>query len=236
MIKTFKGLRGTATLYLGDCLAILPTLEGVDVTVTDPPYDAKTHKGAFTDSTAEYISGASKAGVEFSAIENPAQIARALIEISKRWVICFCAVEQIGAYADGVGDCWVRAGIWDKIAPSPQITGDRPGQAVEGIAIMHRKGRKKWNRGGGAGIWRAMPPKGDDRPDHPTPKPEKLMGMLVNDFTEENETVLDPFMGSGTTGIACLRTGRNFIGIEIDPKHYATACERMAREVDGELL
>jgi site-specific DNA-methyltransferase (adenine-specific) len=49
-------------------------------------------------------------------------------------------------------------------------------------------------------------------------------------------TVLDPYMGSGTTGIACLRTGRNFIGIEIDPRYYATACERMAREVDGMLL
>ena len=52
----------------------------------------------------------------------------------------------------------------------------------------------------------------------------------------ENETVLDPYMGSGTTGVACLRTGRNFIGIEIDPKHYQTACDRMAREIDVELI
>ena len=49
-------------------------------------------------------------------------------------------------------------------------------------------------------------------------------------------TVLDPYMGSGTTGIACLRTGRNFIGIEKDPKHFETACERMAREIDGQLI
>jgi site-specific DNA-methyltransferase (adenine-specific) len=207
----------------------------VDCVICDPPYDKRTHAGALTIS-ADKAAKTGEYGIPFKHLESPSELAKVLLKCAKRWVVAFCTLEQIADYQIGAGDAWIRAGVWDKIAPGPQITGDRPGQAVDGIAIMHNPGKKKWNRGGGSGIWRVMPPKGDERPDHPTPKPEKLMGMLVNDFTDANETVLDPYMGSGTTGIACLRTGRNFIGIEIDPKHYATACERMAREIDGELI
>ena len=210
------------TLYLGDCLDVLPTLGKVDHVISDPPYDEKTHRGAVTthDATKDY-------GVSFSHLESPESLARTLLDLSERWVILFCAVEQIGGYATGAGASWVRAGVWDKIAPSPQITGDRPGQAVEGVAIMHRPGRKRWNRGGGAGIWRCLPEHGDSRPNHPTPKPVRLMRMMVEDFTDATDLILDPFMGSGTTGVACVRTGRRFIGIEKEPKYFEIALKRI---------
>ena len=63
---------------------------------------------------------------------------------------------------------------------------------------------------------------------HPSQKPIKLMSYLINEFTSENATILDPFMGSGTTGVACVQTGRNFIGIEIEPKYYEIAEKRIA--------
>ncbi len=63
---------------------------------------------------------------------------------------------------------------------------------------------------------------------HTTQKPLALMEALVRDFTDEGETVLDPFTGSGTTGVACKRLGRSFIGWERDPKYHAIAEKRIA--------
>lgn len=68
-----------------------------------------------------------------------------------------------------------------------------------------------------------------DKPDHPSPKPIDYMRKLIERTTEEGDTILDPFMGSGTTGVACVQTGRNFIGIEIDPDYFAIA-ERRIKE------
>ena len=212
-------------IYHGDCREILPTLPKVDLVLTDPPYDAKTHRGAIT--VAASVQSSKDSGVSFSCLDDVQGVTLALLALSQRWVIAFCALEQLGAYAAAAGGAWVRAGVWDKIAPSPQITGDRPGQAVEGIAIMHNPGRKKWNRGGGAGIWRFLPDKGATRPDHPTPKPEGLMASLVSDFSDSGDTILDPFMGSGTTLVAAKRLGRKAIGIELEEKYCEIAARRL---------
>ena len=69
-----------------------------------------------------------------------------------------------------------------------------------------------------------------DVTEHPTQKPVKLMNWTLSHFPDAR-VILDPYMGSGTTGIACIRTGRRFIGIEIDPKHFQTAKERIEREL-----
>jgi len=70
--------------------------------------------------------------------------------------------------------------------------------------------------------------RGKNEQEHPTQKPLKLMRMVIERLTQEGDTVLDPFMGSGTTGVACVQTGRNFIGIEIEPKYYEIAEKRIA--------
>jgi site-specific DNA-methyltransferase (adenine-specific) len=76
-----------------------------------------------------------------------------------------------------------------------------------------------------------------ERVGHPTQKPVAVMAWTMEQCKiPPGSTVLDPYMGSGTTGIACLRTGRNFIGIERDAAHYKTACDRIAHELDGALL
>jgi len=73
-------------------------------------------------------------------------------------------------------------------------------------------------------------------PDHPTPKPIEYMCLLVERMTKEGETILDPFMGSGTTGVACIRTGRKFIGIEIEQKYYEIAKQRIEKELSQPYL
>ena len=67
-----------------------------------------------------------------------------------------------------------------------------------------------------------------DKPNHPSPKPIDYMRKLIVRISELGDTILDPFMGSGTTGVACVQTGRNFIGIEIDPKYFEIAEKRIA--------
>ena len=209
---------GDATLYLGDCrdvMASFPPCFRVDAVITDPPFDAKTHKGADAEFSA----------INFEPLADAAELAGVLVGISSGWVVAFCAFEQLGEYQRGAGDSWVRAGIWDKVSNMPQMTGDRPAQGGEGVAIMHRPGRKRWNGGGKAAIWRHLVERGEK--EHPTQKPLALMCELLELFTQPGHCVLDPFMGGGSTGVGAVKLGRSFIGIERDPEHFATACRRI---------
>jgi len=217
---------GSIQLYRGDCLEILPQLEpgSVDAVVTDPPYDEKTHKGA------RYGFRATSSAITFKPIR-PEEIVPCMLRVASGWVVAFCSLEMFGAYRDASADCWVRAGFWRRTNGVPQFTGDRPGQPGEGIAIMHAGRRKKqWNRHGHHAFW-AYPIvcKGP----HQTTKPIPLMRDLVTDFTNHDELILDPFMGSGTTIVAAIRTGRKAIGIELDPHYFDVAVDRVKAELDG---
>ena len=208
---------GNATLYHGDCMEILPTLEKVDAVVTDPPYDdALTHK-------AHLSTIVDRQPLDFDGItaQRLAAIAADLCECAARWVVFTCDWHHMNALEDT--GLLVRFGIWRKRNGAPQFTGDRPGMGWESIAIMHRKGRKKWNGGGKHGVYDSNIESGD----HPTQKPVRLISEIITDFTDRNEIVLDPFMGSGTTGVACMNLGRKFIGAEIDKKYFDIACERI---------
>jgi len=216
---------GSVILYNADCLDILPTLEpgSVDAVVTDPPYDAKTHNGA------RYGFRATSSKIPFAPI-TPASIVPDLLRVASGWAIAFCSLEMYGAYRDAAGEAWVRAGFWRRTNGVPQFTGDRPGQPGEGLAIMHAgRRRKAWNRHGHHAFWEYPIVSGGP---HPTTKPLPLMENLVRDFTAEGDTILDPFMGSGTTGVACIRTGRKFIGIELDPGYFQIAVDRIQKELD----
>ena len=89
--------------------------------------------------------------------------------------------------------------------------------------IMHREGKKRWNGGGNPAVWIFNKENGE----HPTTKPQPLLRKWLQQFTDSGETVLDPFCGSGSTGVAALQMGRKFIGIEIEPKYFDIACERI---------
>ena len=124
---------------------------------------------------------------------------------------------------------FIRFGIWLKPNGAPQFTGDRPAQGWEAVAILHRVGgRMQWNGGGHKAVWSCNKENGP----HPTMKPLALLVEWIRLFSNENETILDPFMGSGTTGVAAVRLNRRFIGIEIDPTYFEIAKERIQRAIE----
>lgn len=113
--------------------------------------------------------------------------------------------------------------VWDKrIHTAGDLTGDY-GNQVELILFAH-KGRHILRNGRQANLWSiSRPPPGD----HPTPKPVELMDRCVMNGTDQGGTVLDPFMGTGTTGVAALQQGRRFIGVEIYEKYFDIARRRI---------
>ena len=204
-------------LFLGDCLEILPTLGQVDHVITDPPYDTKTHKGA------RYGFRKTSSEIHFGVL-NVAETVPLLLGASRGWVLAFCSLEMFGAYRDAAGDQWVRAGFWRRTNGVPQFTGDRPGQPGEGIAILHAGGKKRWHGHGNHAYWEYPIVQGGQ---HPTTKPEPLMSELVSLFTDPGDLILDPFAGSGTTGVAAKRLGRRCILIEREEKYCAVAAKRL---------
>lgn len=212
----------------GDCADVLRAMPdaSVDVVVTDPPYDKRTHDGARTEKGGEVFAP----GIDFAPLDGCGFVAE-LLRVSRRWVVAFCALEQLGAYQTAAGAAWVRAGIWHKPSCLPQQSGDRPGSGHEGVAIMHRPGRKRWNGGGRPANWSHVPHLADRA--HPTQKPFPLMRDLVGLFSDPGEVILDPFAGSGTTGVAALAEGRRVILCERVPEYAAIARARLAAAESG---
>lgn len=235
----------------GDCLDVLPTLADRSVAhvITDPPYSGELYARMRTNKTMPNTDGmlrgederaASRemASLAIGAIDDILEpVAREIIRIGARWWIVFSDVETSHRWRAAFGDNYVRAGAWVKSNPMPQVSGDRPGQGFEMATIGHPSGRKRWNGGGRCAVWRhgADVGAGTERNhiDHPCPKPLPLMLELVELFTDPGDLVLDPFCGSGTTGVACVRLGRRFIGIEKSEKYAAIARERIEAETRG---
>jgi len=128
--------------------------------------------------------------------------------------------------------------VWLKPDGAPQFTGDRPGMGYESIvASWCGSGRSKWNGGGRHGVFSHPHRESNNPKQHMTQKPSTLMRELVTLFSDPGHVVLDTFMGSGTTGVACIQTGRKFIGIEREPKYFDIACKRIEQAVaQGQLF
>ena len=222
---------GDATLYLGDCMNILPTLGRGDAVITDPPYSANTHKMAKTNKGA----GHGVKLVTFACLTDEGfdSVMQACIASSGGWGVATCDYKHAARFYNEPQ--FVRLGAWVKPNPMLQISGDRPGQGFKTVLILHSGDRKKaWNRGGGSGVWTFPVTNGAEVA---TQKPIELIRAFVSDFTNPGETIADPFMGSGTTGVAALQQGRKFIGIEQNEKHFDIACKRIeAAYAQGQLF
>jgi site-specific DNA-methyltransferase (adenine-specific) len=216
---------GDATLYLGDCMDILPTLDKVDAVITDPPYgNDDTHAKHLANVILKNGDHAGQSlGFDGISQEQMLEMAKQWVEKANRWVV-FTSEWKFMSALDNSG-LLIRFGIWRKPDGAPQFTGDRPGMGWEGIAICHRKGKKRWNGGGKHAFYTWA--KSSNNSGHPTGKPIGLFSDFVQDFTDYRETILDPFMGSGTTGVAAIQMGRKFIGIEREPKYFDIACKRI---------
>ena len=214
------------TIYHGDARDILPTLEPVDLVLTDPPYAEQTHTGA-RSSKGGYISTM----IDFPSVD--AAFLRSMFADckSKAWIVSFLdynhAVDMERQPPEGYRG--VRIGIWDKLNYTPQFTGDRPAQGWEAISILHKAGAKmQWNGNGRKSVWTMARA---DRVEHPTEKPLKLVRELARLFSNADALILDPFMGSGTTLRAAKDLGRKAIGIEIEEKYCEIAAKRMSQSV-----
>jgi len=222
--EVLEGKRRWAVIC-ADNREVLPAIPAVDATLTDPPYTSATHKGA-RSSHNDYRS----IPIDFAPITD-LWFVPALLNLTRRWVVAFCELEMLADYRRAAGDAYVRGGFWHKPDAMPQMTGDRPGQPGEGVAVMHRAGKKRWNGGGYPAFWSY----GIERADrcHPTQKNLDHFIKLVQQFSDPDEVIFDPFCGSGTTGAAAIRCGRRFIGVERDPNYAATAAARLAAESQG---
>ncbi len=236
-----KEVIGAATLYLGDCLQVLPTLAPVDAMITDPPFEAEAHtqqRRALGRGSEDGRRDILNAALPFAAIDEAGRLeaGRLIAKGCSGWALVFCQAEAIGAWRASLeagGAKWRRAMAWVKPDGMPQFSGDRPGMGYESIAAAWcGQGKSTWNGGGRHGVF--VIPKHDSGSghggtsnEHPTQKPRRLMNELVGLFSNAGQTVCDPFMGSGTTGVACMTLGRPFVGIELEPKYFDLACERI---------
>ena len=235
MIKR-EEIIGDCRLLLGDCLEIMPTLPAVDHVITDPPYEETMHaakkaanRRIRTDGRVE-IKPLDFASID--AIRVP--IAEEITRLSLGWSIIFCAPEGVGRWADVINATpakYKRACVWVKPDSTPQLNGQGPAMGAENFVVSWcGSGYARWNAGGKRGVYTRMTNPPDRHGGHPTEKPWRLLADLLVDFTNYGETILDPFMGSGTTGVACVREGRSFIGIEIDEGYFNIACKRIRDE------
>jgi site-specific DNA-methyltransferase (adenine-specific) len=213
------------TIYHGDWREVLPQLPTVDHVITDPPYSIRTHRDHIGRSARAVINGRSALGFAGLTTDDFVTLCDDMVAMTRRWVVMTCDYRLAPAVFDR--DYFIRLGVWIKIDGAPQFTGDRPGMGYEPILILHRTGRKRWNGGGRPAVWFATVIRGD----HPTQKPDALAAMLIADFTDPRDLILDPCMGSGTTVVAAKRLGRLAIGIDIDEGHCDIAATRLAQDI-----
>lgn len=205
---------GNATLYHGDCREIFPTLQ-FDAVVSDPPYGIAFAHGGNDNSGIGKGKYATKFAGEAIAGDDQPFDPSALLSAGVPCVLW--GANHFSHQVPG-SKGWL---IWDKRAASGHTNDFADCEiAWTNLKTVARVFRHHWD-----GMMRASE-QGLPR-QHPTQKPVALMEWCVK-FTDA-QTILDPFMGSGTTGVACMNLGRKFIGIEIEKKYFDIACERIAQ-------
>lgn len=214
----------------GDCRIVVPTLQAdsVDHVITDPPYSEIIHRGARTSINEKLID------FDSISLDELRDVLTECGRVSRRWVIATIDWRHmLGLESDPpAGLRFVRFGVWVKPNGAPQFTGDRPSAGWEAICFLHKDGCKlRWNGGGRSSVFTENKINGP----HPTCKPLRLVRGLIDLFTDPGDLVLDPYAGSGTTGVACLKAGRRGILIEKDEK-YIPVIERRIRDAETPLF
>lgn len=251
---------GDATLYEGDCLDIMPTLGKVDAVITSPPYDnLRTYGESFNGvdlyevlrriadrldsggvcmwNVADATVNGSETGSSFRqalfAMDCGLRLHDTMIYIkdnvnfpeSTRY---FSGHEYMFVFSNGAPKTFNpikdRPNKW---AGTVMHGTDR--QADGSVKQISGKGKVIENVGMRFNWWRM---KNNSTTGHPAPMPFSMAYDHAESWTNECDIILDPFMGGGTTGVACAKLGRKFIGIELEPKYFDIACERIQKAYD----
>lgn len=196
---------GDCTLYLGDCFAIMRGLPNVDAVLTDPPY------GIGKDGQKKTSGGhGGRKAYDFKGWDSERPRAEIFSEILK---IAPAQIIWGGNYFSDMLPATGQWLVWDKGQRIKQSDGELAWTNRDGALRIFTLNRCALMTDGAA---------------HPTQKPVELMQWCLR-FFRPGCTVLDPFMGSGTTGVACIRRGFPFVGIERDPDYFDIACERIRK-------
>lgn len=214
-------------IYLGDCIDYLKTLpdKSVDFVITDPPYGIGINKMNFVKSGAVKVGGAYRNDytdhpTDWDENGLTEEYFKEIKRVSKQQII-FGANHFASVLPDS--RCWI---VWDKRTQSKYnndfadcelawTSMDKPSRIIRFL-------------------WSGMlqhDMKNKEKRYHPTQKPIKVMQEIIEMFTEKGQTILDPFMGVGSTCIACKQSGRNFIGIEKEEKYFKIAQKRLSQKV-----
>ena len=196
-------------LYQADCMDIIPHLSGVDACVCDPPYGIGEAAG--TNKSRSKMAIAKDYGVAAWDDQTADDAVQLAVSIASRSIVFG------GNYYDlPPTSCWL---VWDKLNSGDFADCEL---AWTNLPMAVRRIQYRWN-----GMIRQN---NEPRGDHPTQKPVGVMRWCLG-FLPDARTILDPFMGSGTTGVACVQLGRKFIGIELDPGYFDIACRRIGDEL-----
>lgn len=213
---------GNATLYLGDCMDVLPTLDKVDAVITDPPY-VMSAKGGGMGAKRQYLADIHDhidAGFDVS-----------MLETFKNW-FCFCGKTQLLDLinqAEKQGLRWQLL-TWNKTNPTPLSNNNYLPDTeymIHAFESHHYEGKSRFVVG-------QVERSGFE---HPTVKPQYVMQKAIKSASHQGDIVLDCFMGTASTGVAAIQLGRKFIGIEREPKYFDIACKRIEQAVaQGQLF
>ena len=209
---------GDCRLILGDCLEVMPLLREFDAVVTDPPYGLGAASGTISkqnahkrdyssfEDTEEYLKKTSVPAIKLALLKAHG---RGIITPGSKHAFEYPKPEVMGCFYQPAttGMC-----TWGRTTQQPILFyGKDPyaGKTIQHITYVLT-----------------------ERPStklHPCAKPMKAWQWIVKRASKPSEHIIDPFMGSGTTGVACVKLGRKFTGIELDPEYFEIACERIRK-------
>lgn len=216
---------GPATLHLGDAYTLRPALGFHDADVLDPPYKFRaTGGGRYRKKRPMFdqiVSEQLHAGFDM-AIVNPILCGAAIV---------FAHTDQLAELLGRVQGQFHRHAlcVWQKTNPQPVANKHYRPDVEFYVHAWNRDYHPAGNLAELLRVSRITPPRGDARFGHGTTKPDALMTKILTNV--RGETVCDPFMGTGSTGVAAIRAGKRFTGIEHNPAHFETAVHRITAAV-----
>jgi len=220
-------IAGLATLYLGDAYQIRPDLGWMDCDCTDPPYAfVATGGGKYRADRPMFdsiVANDLHTGFDMDII-NPLLCGSAIIFAHND------QLPQLLARAQGGFHRHVLC-VWQKPNPQPVANKNYRPDAEFYVHAWNRGFHPQGDMAQKLRVSRISPPRGEARFGHPTTKPDELMTKIMTNVA--GDTVCDPFMGTGSTGVAAIRAGKRFVGIELNPAFFETAVARIRAAVDS---
>jgi len=205
-------------LYCGDCLEIMPDIDVVNHIQTDIPYNEVNRED-------NGLRNLDKKDADILRIDLNMFLSE-IAELFNQSCVIWCGIEQISIIASRFNKYNIREGIWKKRNPSP-MNGEYVYLSGIERSIIIKKPKSPFNTKCKLPYYEYPTVR---EQEHPTEKPINLFMEQIIDLTNQNDLVLDPFLGSGTTGVACEKLNRRWIGIEISEKYCEIAAKRIEQE------